>query len=859
MKKYIHLFLAASISAAASCYLFLLPNMNFSESKKDKGKSLSSLADDGYFAARAFPDDVISLRTYESALVEARTQMLEQQALRGGGFNGNWTTQGPKNIGARVNTIAVNPQNENIIYIGFSNGGLFKTIDGGLNWNPIFDNQPYLTIGDIEIDPVNPNIIYVGTGDPNIGYYSSVGDGVWKSTDAGATWTFLGLKDQRIISRVEVNPKNSNIIYAAAMGLPYQKNNDRGLYKSIDGGVTWTQKLFVSDTTGVCDFMINPQDPNIIYASTWDRIRSNKRNHAAGEAAAVYKSSDAGNTWTKLSGGLPTTGRFSRTGITMYEKDPNILFAVFVSATSYNPEGIYKSLDAGVTWNKFSENNDIDNVFGGFGWYFAGIEVNPNDPNDIFLLGVDLWRSKDNGENWALATPEWFDYTVHADKHDLVFTPSGKMILGTDGGAYKSENNAVDWTDIENIATTQFYRVAYNPNEPDFYYGGAQDNGSTGGNAQIQEWSRLYGGDGFQIRFDAKRPNVRFYETQNTNIIYFSDTEAYVDVLSAEQAGDRKHWDGQYFLSKYTEGTMYLGTQRVWKGIYDPNSVFDIEWTAISPDLTDNDGSPSPRNTITTLEESPLEKDLLYAGTADANAWRLSPNTSTWVNISAGLPDRYITRITPSPSNKNSVFITLSGYREFEKTAHIWKSDNQGTTWKNISGDMPQVAVNDILVLENNKDSVLFAATDAGVYFSKNAGKNWLRLGGNMPIIPVFDIEYNPVKNQLFAGTFARSIMSFDLKNIGVDIKAIVSDKQAILNANVKVFPTLFDNSFTVSSAEKTIIGIKIYNIEGRLFLNKPENDTQVSIEAKDFPKGIYLVEVLLEGNNKVIKKVVRE
>ena len=497
---------------------------------------------------------------------------------------------------------------------------------------------------------------------------------------------------------------------------------------------------------------------------------------------------------------------------------------------------------------------------GGFGWYFAKIEVNPNDSNDIFLLGVDLWRTKNNGVNWEMGTPFWSSYEVHADKHDLVFTPSGKLLLATDGGAYKNDNISPDWIDIENIAATQFYRVAYNPHEPNMYYGGAQDNGTTSGNAQSTAWDRIFGGDGFQTRFEKENPLAIFCESQNGAIYYSSENNNFNEVLEQEQYNDRRHWDGQYVISEHSKYTIFYGTQRVWKGIYIPsNDSFKVNWTAISPDLTDDDGKPGATNTITTIEESTLEKDLLFVGTADANVWRLSPNTSNWVNISNGLPNRYITKVLPSSTNKNSVFVSVSGYREFEDTPHIWKSENQGSTWKNISGDMPQLAVNDLLVLANNKDSVIFAATDGGVYFTKNAGKNWLRLGGNMPIIPIFDIDYNPVKNQLIAGTFARSIMTFDLKNIGVDIKSIVKtiDNNSLAQ-NVNLFPTVFDNSFTIKSLESKIIMVKIYNSAGGLILAKPENSNEIIVEMPNFAKGVCIVEVTLEGNRKVIKRGVK-
>lgn len=853
MKKFIF---ACCLSLTACFYL---AQLKYETIEKEEAKSLNSPIDEGAFLMRSFPDDYVNIDAYEAALQTAQrlwyNQSMDREVI------GKWETQGPFNIGGRVNTIAVHPQNEQIIYIGYSQGGIFKTSDGGKNWTPIFDKQTNLSIGDIEIDPHNPNTLYVGTGDPNIGYYSQIGNGLWKSTDAGATWVFMGLKEQRIISKVKVNPKNQNEIYAATMGVPFQKNNQRGLYKSIDGGKTWQQKLFVSDSSGVIDFVMNPQNPKIIYASTWNRVRNNKINIAAGNDAAIYKSSDGGDNWIKLAGGLPS-GRFSRVNLAIYEKNPDILLSVFVHPSTFNVAGIYKSLDAGVTWTKipddFQANGLPGSALGGFGWYFGKIVFNPNNSDDFSLLGVDLWRTKDNGNNWDLAVPLWSSYEVHADKHDLVFTPSGKMILATDGGLYSSNDDNETWTDIENIAATQFYRVGYNPAEPNLYYGGAQDNGTTAGNQSIAEWERLWGGDGFQMRFDYKDKEFHFYESQFGNIgVLDNQTGNGNYSLTDTFYQERKHWDMPYFLSQYEKNVIYIGTQRVWQGKYKvENNEIKCTWKAISNDLTDNNKMPGSTNTISTLEESPLVEGLFYVGTPDANVWRLKNNN--WVNISTGLPERYVTRVTPSPSDANKVYVALSGYRDNETTPHLWKSNNQGENWTNIAGDLPPLGVNDIYVLPNNKDSVLFVATDGGVYYTKNSGKNWLRLGDNMPFFPVFDIEYNESKNQLFAGTFARSILSFDLKQIGVDTKAIVSQQDVQLANQVKVYPTLFSNSLTINSLENKIQKIECFDLSGKVVFVRQFNENEIFLSDLELAKGAFFIAILLDNKKTVVRKIVK-
>ncbi len=485
---------------------------------------------DEFFLQRAYPEGRFSIEAYANGLKQAR-QMA--QARTANGFDQEWTTQGPGNIGARINTVAANPQNENIIYAGFSEGGIFKTTDGGQNWVPIFDDQVFLSIGDIVLDPNDPETVYVGTGDVNISGYPFIGDGLYRSTNGGDTWTHLGLTDQRIISKIVIDPTDSDRLFVGTMGLPFEPNNQRGLYRSTDGGNNWEQVLFLSDSTGVIDVLMNPDNPQILYAAGWDRIRNNTLSLVSGQGARIYKSVDGGDNWTMLSGGLPN-GIHSRLGLAMSGTNPDVVFAQYVD-TSYNLEAIYKTTNGGNNWfpiptDEFTTGLS-SNALGGFGWYFAKIRVNPNDDDDIFLLGVDLWRTQDGGNNWTQATPPWWEYSVHADKHDLLFTPSGNILLATDGGLYRTDLTTENWEDIENIPTTQFYRVAYNPHNPDFYYGGAQDNGSTGGNATgINFWERIYGGDGFTMAFDPFDPN-RFF-CGNTTRKHQHDRRWWVQLLA---------------------------------------------------------------------------------------------------------------------------------------------------------------------------------------------------------------------------------------------------------------------------------------------------------------------------------------
>jgi len=746
---------------------------------------------DEFFLQRAGADGKFAMKAYSKALNQIKTQA---QSRSIDGFDLDWTTQGPGNIGARINTVAVHPTDEDIIYAGFSVGGVFKTTNGGMDWTPIFDDQVFLSIGDIELDPQNPDIVYVGTGDPNISGFPFIGDGLYRSMDAGQTWTKLGLEEQRIISKVIIDPNNSSTIFAACMGLPFARNDQRGLYRSEDNGSTWEQVLFLSDSTGVTDLVIHPTNSQILFASSWDRIRNNGESLISGLGAKVYKSTNGGDDWTVVEGGLPSDLPHSRIGLTICESNPDVVYVEYIHPDSYLLEGIYRTSDGGNSWLEIPTDETAGLspfATGGFGWYFGQIRVNPKDENDLYLLGVDIWRTRDAGQSWALAAPDWWTYEVHADKHDLVFLQDGGVLLGTDGGLYKSDADNLFWEDIENIPTTQFYRVAYNPHLPTFYYGGAQDNGSTGGNADnINNWERIYGGDGFQMAFDQDNPDRFFAETQNGGINLTTDG-GYSFTFGDDgiDFSDRRNWDMPYFISSFSSNILYTGTDKVYQGIGEIPF-----WTPISDDLTDGDVDGNLYHNITAIDESDLEQGLLYVGTGDGNLWRGEDAGTSWISIANNLPDQYVTSVVASPSDTNTVYVTYSGYRDNDFIPRIHRSTDRGESWEDISTNLPDIAINDVTILSEYSDSILFVATDGGVYGTNTAGTEWERLGANMPIVNVYDILINPTTNELVAGTFARSIMTYPLDSISTpdDVVVVSTSKPGnIVPKGIKVYPTV--------------------------------------------------------------------
>jgi photosystem II stability/assembly factor-like uncharacterized protein len=728
------------------------------EKKTQQPEGPYNLPAEDFFLARNYPDASIDVKAYTKALKEARESISFRQVFKG--FEEDWIVRGPANLGARINTVAVHPNDEDIIYVGFSRGGVWRTTDGGINWEPIFDDQLFLAIGDIEFDSANPDIIYVGTGDPNISSHPGIGNGVYKSQDGGDTWEHLGLAPQCIISQVRVHPENPDIVFAAAMGLPFERNNERGLYRSDDAGQSWSQVLFISDQAGIIDMALHPTNPDIIYAAGWDRIRSNTESIITGTGAKIYKTTNGGNDWEMLNDGLPLQS-IGRIGLAVTPAAPDAVYALYVGNDSQFYD-VFRSNDAGDSWVSTEPEGELPGL-GGFGWYFGKIEVSPSDPEDFFVLGVDLWRTVDGGATYFMASPPWWSYEVHADKHDLVFLASGNILLATDGGLYRSDYETIEWEDIESIPTTQFYRVAYNPHLPDHYYGGAQDNGTTGGTDINDIWDRIYGGDGFQPAFRPDNPDVMYAETQRGGIVYSDSGGNFWDSgTDGIDGSDRRDWDMPYFISPHNPDVLYTGTYRVYRS----TNGIKPQWEPISEDLTDGIILASRYHVITTLDESPITEGKLYVGTVDANVWRSDNGGASWNNVSDGLPVRYVTSVKASPTDDNVVYVAHSGYKDNDFIPHIHRSGNGGEDWEDISSNLPALAINDIYILPNHQDSILFVATDGGVYGTMDAGESWERLGANMPYIPVYDMVWNEARNELVVGSFARSIMSYPIDSL---------------------------------------------------------------------------------------------
>ncbi len=715
-----------------------------------------------FFQQRSYPDQFFDYRAYVQAIKNAQ----QQGAFRSDdkGFDAPWTSQGPGNIGARINCLAIHPTNPNIIYLGYSAGGLWKTTDGGATWNPIFDQQSYMAIGALAIDPKTPTTIYAGTGDLNISAYPFIGNGLWKSTDSGATWTYVGLAQGHIISKIIIDPSVTKNIYVSCMGQPFQRDEERGVYKTADGGATWTKSLFVSNQAGVIDMVMQPNNPSVLYAASFDRIRNNQESITWGSNCRIYKTTNGGTTWTQLTSGIPASN-VGRIGLAVTAAQPNYVFACFTDITSTGQElkGIFRSTNNGTNWSDISTSVVRSSLTGGMGWYFGKITVNPKDEKDITVLGVDVWNSKNAGSLWSSMTG-WSD--VHADAHCMEYDKNGKIFLGTDGGLYSSVNNGSSWEDAEKIPTTQFYHVNYNPFKPFLYYGGAQDNGTIAGNSSMfNNWQTYYGGDGFHQVFHPTDSMILFTEWQRGAIMRSTDGGSnFASATTGINTVDRRSWDCPYIMSHHDPNVLYMGTYRMYRTDTINAAPY---WKITSQNLTDAaTSSTSSFNVVTTIDESWQTPKKLYVGTSDGNLWRSTDTGATWDTIMAGLPNRYVTSVRTSPTKENTIYVTYSGYRDGDNAPRIHKSTDNGNTWVGIAGDLPQLAINDLYILPNRGDSVLFVGTDAGVYASKNGGTTWARLGKNMPYIPVYDVNWNEKRNELLAATHARGIMTYPIDSL---------------------------------------------------------------------------------------------
>ena len=833
MSKILVLFIVTFVAVGS----FLIPN----STTKNKKQNHHLKPGDEYYLSRNFPAGDEGQETYRFAVTKAK-----YFAKKYRNQNTPWRLEGPHNIGGRINSILIDPTNSNTIYVGTPASGIFKTTDGGQNWSQQFTQESTLSIGVLAMDPSNSNTIYAGTGDKALSSFTYLGNGIYKSTDAGQTWTNIGLTNVGVISKVIVDPSDSNTIYVGTMGNIYAQDNNRGLYKTTDGGLTWSQILFVATDGGIGDLAMHPTNHDTLFATGRNRIRTNAVSITTGPDAKIFRSYNGGQTWDTLTAGLPSSLQ-CKVSIAIAPSNPNIIYAVYCD-TSLNYGATYRSTNGGNSWSlRNSSSSDIS--FGGFGWYFGEVRVAPNNANKLYIMGVELSKSNNGGSTWSLGAPPWYTYDVHADKHDLKFINNNdsEFLLATDGGIYKTTvgggQNASDWTNLTNMPITQFYEVGYNSFDTVQYYAGAQDNGTQFGSASngLNNWVRYFGGDGFKPTFHPTDSNTFYAQTQRGNV-YGTDDGGFnwMNSTASIVAIDRCNWNTPYILSQTNSQTMYVGSYRVHKNTFAP---FDT-WNAISTDLTD--GINNSNHTISSIDQSAINAQVLYAGTSDANLWVTQNDGTTWTRIdNSTTPDRYVSSIKASPNNVSNVFVSYWGYRDNDTNAHIYFSSNYGNSWTSIaSNTLPNFAINDIWILPDGTDSSILIANDGGVYSTVNRGGKWSRVGNNMPIIPVYDLDLNIAQNRLIAGTFAMGVQTMLLDSVFKKKKVVFNtsiDDQQIDQLNIYPNPT--NGLVNIKGLQHKAV-LNIYTLSGQRVYQRSLSLEQEQVNINQLASGSYIIEI---------------
>ncbi len=840
----------SSLIFVVSCFVALVGSLIFapyfvvdpkSEAQKIHPKSLEP--HDQWLKIRSYPDG------FNQNEFLARIEDVRRDRDGGGGsrevsLDLDWQEEGPGNIGGRIDVLTKSPSDPDVIYAGSTNGGIFKTIDGGENWNPIFDDQSFLAIGAITLDPEDENRVFVGTGDRNFSGTAMIGNGIYLSEDAGESWVNMGLEATGSVTEILINPIDSEIIFASTLGNPHIKTAERGVYRSLDGGETWSNSLFIADSAGVIDLVMDPENPNILYAAGFNRMRNYMSSTVVGPNAKIYKTTDGGDTWNVLSGGLPITDE-SRIGLAISNEDPNTVLALYVDGITLDVKEIYKSNDAGSSWTAIGVHDGMDGLpayaLGGFGWYFGEVYMNPFNNNHLIIPGVDMYQSLDGGISWELNVPEWWIYEVHADKHAILFLDETSYIIGTDGGIYKTVNNGSTWEDIENLPITQFYHVAVDPNNTGVYGGGAQDNGTMSGNQlSFNSWDRLFGGDGFRITYLKETPNAAFYETQNGGLYYKNE---FAEVWNVEMdliPEDRVNWDMPYVYNE-AKDELFIGSAHIQ--LMD-DAPFD-SYEYISPDLTrvglGEIENGKDYHTISEIDQPNNNGDILYAGTTDGLMWRgnRTGGTWNWTNITRDLPNRYITGVRCSPNQHGVIYVAMSGYKVDDGIAYLYKSSDYGESWENISSDLPAITVNDILIVPGyDLDEYLFAALDGGVYFSENNGEIWSYVGNVLPFLTVSELAIDFENKKLIAGTFSRSMWSYDISWLDdltdIDHSSVVDDTIE----EIVLYPNPFVDEIRISGNPNGD-SFYLYNIQGDLVYESIFQTNKFDVS--QLAKGVYL------------------
>ncbi len=765
-----------------------------------------------------------------------------------------WREVGPTIMGGRIADIAVVESDPSTFYVGVGSGGLWKTTDHGTTFESVFDEQPMLSIGDVTVAPSNPNVVWVGSGEPQNRQSSPWGMGVFRSTDAGRTWTHLGLEETHHIARIRIHPLDADVAYVAAVGRLWGSNPERGVYRTTDGGRTWELVLYIDEHTGAIDLAMDPADPKTLFAAMYQRQRKVWGFNGGGPGSGLYRTTDGGDTWTRLAGGLPQ-GDLGRIGIDIYRRDGNLVMAIVeadkrapgqvdpVGGRAEDPDrptGVYRSTDRGETWTQVSPTNNRP-------MYYSQIRIDPNDPDRVYLGGRDLYRSSDGGNTF---TPD-AALDVHPDHHALWINPanSDHLILGGDGGVAISWNRSDTWRQLRNLPLAQFYEIDVDNRDPYHVCGGLQDNGSwcvpsetwSDHGIRPRDWYNVGMSDGY---FTVIHPDgeTMLVEAEDGRLMRSNlNTGERLWIRPLGPAGDeeggppeyRWNWNTPIEASPSDPNTIYFGGNTLFR-----SRDYGQTWEQISPDLTKNidrgtleimgvpgsepmmsanDGTTS-FGSLTAIEASPVDPMVVYAGTDDGNLQVTRDGGATWTNAAPnmpGAPDQlYVTRIVASHAEAGTVWVAGDNHRDDDMDPYLYVSNDFGASWRAARDGIPDGWSLNALQQHPRAANLLFAGNEIGTWFSIDAGNSWHPLRRNMPPAPVDDIKIQARENDLVIGTHGRGIWIME------DITPLEELSEAVLASDVHLF--------SVQSAVA-------YN------LYRPQSFTPGVFEAKNPPPGARL------------------
>lgn len=692
---------------------------------------------------------------------------------------------GPAFVAGRISDIAVHPDHDNTWYVAVSSGGVWKTKNAGTTWQPIFDNKKVFATGCITIDPNNPSTVWLGTGENNGGRHISWGDGVYKSTDDGKSWKNMGLPNSEHVSKIIVHPDNSDVVWVASQGPLWSSGGDRGVFKTMDGGETWEKVLGGSEWTGATDLLMDPRNPDLLYAATWDRHRTVAAYLGGGPGSGIHRSRDGGKTWEKLKSGIPRSN-LGKIGLAISPQDPDVVYAAITQ--DRREGGIFRSENQGSSWKKMS-----NTVSGGTGpHYYMELYACPHNFDRLYLMDVRVQISDNGGKTFR----QMKETRKHSDNHAIVFRDDDPnyLLIGTDAGIYESFDLAENWRYIENMPITQYYKVAVDDREPFYHiFGGTQDNGSHGGPSRTDsragirngDWYKTRGGDGHQSATEPGNPDIIYAESQQ-GALSRVDLKTGETVMVQPQAreGDpheRFNWDAPIVVSSHDPKRVYFASYRVWRS----DSRGD-DWTPISGDLTRSEErlaqpimggiqswdnpwdiyAMSNYSTITSLAESKTNENVVWAGTDDGILQYTTDGgenwNKIWVKDLPDVPERaFVNDIKVDMYDENTVYVSLDNHKEGDYKPYLFKSTNMGKSWINLGEDLPYGTLTWRLVQDHVKKDLLFIATENGIYVTLNGGDKWQKLAGS-PTISFRDLAIQKRENDLVGASFGRSFYVLD-------------------------------------------------------------------------------------------------